>query len=49
MIQPSFSCLSTQQDVDQKVVDLEEEIENPSLNNDIHYQQDLQIATRNEK
>ena len=35
-------------DVDQKVADLEEEIENLSLNNDASNQQDLQLATRNE-
>ena len=33
-------------DVDQKVQDLEEEMENLSLNNDTHNQQSLQIATR---
>ena len=35
-------------DVDHKVVDLEEEMENLSLNNDVHNQQELQVATRNE-
>ena len=35
-------------DVDQKVQDLEEEMENLSLNNDAHNQQFLQIATRDD-
>ena len=33
-------------DVDHKVVDLEEEMENLSLNNNAHNHQDLQIATK---
>ena len=35
-------------DIDQKIADLEEEMENLSLNNDASNQQDLQLATRNE-
>ena len=35
-------------DVDKKIQDLEEEIENLSLNNDAHNQQFLQIATRDD-
>ena len=43
-----ISFKERKKDVDQKVADLEEEIENLSLNNSAHNQQDLQIATRNE-
>ena len=45
-IQISFK--ERKKNVDQKVADLEEEMESLSLNNDAHNHQDLQIATRNE-
>ena len=35
-------------DADKKVADLEEDLENLSLNNNAHNHQDLQVATRNE-
>ena len=35
-------------DLNQKVADLEEEMENMSLNDNAQHQQNLQIATRND-
>ena len=43
-----ISFKERKKDVNPKVADLEEEMENLSLNNDAHNHQDLQIATRNE-
>ena len=43
-----ISFKERKKDVDWKVADLEEEIENLSLNNSAYNQQDLLIATRNE-
>ena len=43
-----ISFMERRNDLNKKVADLEEEIENMSLNDNAQHQQNLQIATRND-